>query len=141
MLGHAKTILVLLASWIVFDEPMTSRKLLGIGMAVAGMVAYSSLGTKQQKPAATPAARSSSPGSSFVTAEVALKPGRVSFKQAAAAAGLLASYPINVTDDDAATQVTVQKGGNSDGGVDSEFRGDSDSIAASVVRRHRTARV
>jgi hypothetical protein len=40
VLGHTKTILVLLASWWVFHEPMVPRKLLGMGLAVVGMTAY-----------------------------------------------------------------------------------------------------
>lgn len=40
MLGHSKTIAVLLASWWVFHEPMIPRKLLGMALAVAGMTAY-----------------------------------------------------------------------------------------------------
>jgi hypothetical protein len=40
VLGHTKTILVLLASWWVFHEPMIPRKLLGMALAVAGMAAY-----------------------------------------------------------------------------------------------------
>lgn len=40
VLGHTKTILVLLASWWVFHEPMIPRKLLGMSLAVVGMAAY-----------------------------------------------------------------------------------------------------
>lgn len=40
VLGHTKTILVLLASWWVFHEPMIPRKLLGMALAVVGMTAY-----------------------------------------------------------------------------------------------------
>lgn len=40
VLGHTKTILVLLASWWVFKEPMVPRKMLGMLLAVAGMAAY-----------------------------------------------------------------------------------------------------
>lgn len=40
VLGHTKTILVLLASWWVFHEPMVPRKLLGMALAVVGMTAY-----------------------------------------------------------------------------------------------------
>lgn len=41
VLGHTKTILVLLISWLVLHEPMTHRKLLGMCLAVVGMTAYS----------------------------------------------------------------------------------------------------
>lgn len=40
VLGHTKTIFVLLASWWVFKEPMVPRKMLGMLLAVAGMAAY-----------------------------------------------------------------------------------------------------
>lgn len=40
VLSHTKTILVLLASWWVFNEPMVPRKLLGMALAVVGMSAY-----------------------------------------------------------------------------------------------------
>eukprot|EP00775_Hariotina_reticulata_P007870 gene7870-8066_t len=40
VLGHTKTILVLLVSWWVFGESMTPRKLSGMALAVAGMVMY-----------------------------------------------------------------------------------------------------
>lgn len=59
VLGHTKTILVLLASWVVFQEPMTPRKLCGMALAVAGMVGYgyaASAGTPRRQAAATTAA-------------------------------------------------------------------------------------
>lgn len=40
VLGHTKTVLVLLISWLALHEPMSARKLAGMGLAVAGMVAY-----------------------------------------------------------------------------------------------------
>jgi solute carrier family 35 protein E3 len=40
VLGHTKTILVLLISWLVLHEHMTGRKLFGMALAVAGMIAY-----------------------------------------------------------------------------------------------------
>ncbi|KAI8462371.1 MAG: triose-phosphate transporter family-domain-containing protein [Monoraphidium minutum] len=40
VLGHTKTILVLLISWLVLHEHMSGRKLCGMALAVAGMVAY-----------------------------------------------------------------------------------------------------
>ena len=40
VLGHTKTVLVLLISWLALREPMSGRKLLGMALAVAGMVAY-----------------------------------------------------------------------------------------------------
>lgn len=40
VLGHTKTVLVLLTSWAVLHEHMSSRKLLGMVIAVGGMVLY-----------------------------------------------------------------------------------------------------
>lgn len=40
VLGHTKTIVVLLTSWGVLHEAMSARKLSGMVLAVAGMVGY-----------------------------------------------------------------------------------------------------
>lgn len=40
VLGHTKTILVLLISWLALGESMSPKKLGGMALAVAGMVAY-----------------------------------------------------------------------------------------------------
>jgi drug/metabolite transporter (DMT)-like permease len=40
VLGHTKTILVLLTSWFVLHEHMSARKLFGMVLAVSGMVLY-----------------------------------------------------------------------------------------------------
>lgn len=40
VIGHTKTILVLLISWLALGEQMSARKLLGMAVAVAGMIAY-----------------------------------------------------------------------------------------------------
>lgn len=40
VLGHTKTILVLLISWLALGESMSGKKLAGMALAVAGMVAY-----------------------------------------------------------------------------------------------------
>lgn len=40
VLGHTKTILVLLISWLALGESMSPKKLMGMALAVAGMVAY-----------------------------------------------------------------------------------------------------
>jgi hypothetical protein len=53
VLGHTKTILVLLISWLVLGEAMGSKKLAGMAVAVAGMIAYSyfmTLGSTSAKP-------------------------------------------------------------------------------------------
>jgi len=46
VLGHTKTILVLLISWLVLHEPMSGRKMFGMGLAVAGMVGYGHFNSK-----------------------------------------------------------------------------------------------
>ena len=56
VLGHTKTILVLLISWLVLHEHMSGRKMLGMALAVAGMVAYGHFNNKAAaaaKPAET----------------------------------------------------------------------------------------
>lgn len=40
MLGHSKTILVLLGGWAFLGDTITSKKLIGMGLAVSGMVWY-----------------------------------------------------------------------------------------------------
>jgi solute carrier family 35 protein E3 len=40
VLGHTKTILVLLISWLVLKEPMSGRKMFGMALAVVGMIMY-----------------------------------------------------------------------------------------------------
>lgn len=40
VLGHTKTVLVLLTSWLLLHEHMSLRKALGMALAVTGMVAY-----------------------------------------------------------------------------------------------------
>ncbi len=40
MLGHAKTMLVLLGGWLFFGDRVSSVQLFGIVVAVAGMLLY-----------------------------------------------------------------------------------------------------
>ena len=40
MLGHSKTVLVLLGGWAFLGDRVSSRQALGMALAVAGMVAY-----------------------------------------------------------------------------------------------------
>ena len=40
MLGHSKTVLVLLIGWAYLGDVMTSRKVLGMVLAIVGMVLY-----------------------------------------------------------------------------------------------------
>ena len=52
VLGHSKTILVLVGGWIVFREVITSKQAMGMALAVAGMIWYGSE-TSRAKPKAT----------------------------------------------------------------------------------------
>lgn len=56
VLGHTKTVLVLLASWLALGEPLSPRKALGMLLAVAGMVAYGALSSSAGPPAGAAAA-------------------------------------------------------------------------------------
>lgn len=46
--GHAKTVLVLVGSWLYLHERMTSKQLIGMSFAVAGMVAYGYFAAKKR---------------------------------------------------------------------------------------------
>jgi hypothetical protein len=46
VLGHTKTVLVLLTSWWVLHEHMSARKAMGMTLAVAGMVSYGYFNSK-----------------------------------------------------------------------------------------------
>jgi multidrug transporter EmrE-like cation transporter len=83
VLGHTKTILVLLISWLVLGEAMGSKKLAGMAVAVAGMIAYSyfmTLGSARAKPAVSNSSnsdgRSPAPGGDEEDAADALELGR-----------------------------------------------------------------
>ncbi|XP_050228875.1 UDP-rhamnose/UDP-galactose transporter 3-like [Mercurialis annua] len=41
VLGHMKTVCVLILGWILFDSQLTLKNIIGMGVAVAGMVVYS----------------------------------------------------------------------------------------------------
>jgi solute carrier family 35 protein E3 len=56
VLGHTKTVLVLLASWLALGEALSPRKALGMLLAVAGMVAYGALSSSAGPPAGAAAA-------------------------------------------------------------------------------------
>lgn len=51
VLGHAKTVLVLLLGWLYLNDSMSMRKLGGMMMAVAGMVGYGYFTSVQQRAA------------------------------------------------------------------------------------------
>lgn len=41
VLGHMKTVCVLILGWILFDSALTSKNILGMMLAVLGMIIYS----------------------------------------------------------------------------------------------------
>lgn len=41
VLGHMKTVCVLILGWLLFDSELTLKNILGMSMAVVGMVVYS----------------------------------------------------------------------------------------------------
>ena len=55
VLGHAKTVCVLVVGYVFFGGVITGQQLLGMVMAIAGMMAYSR--ASQAAPAAKPAAQ------------------------------------------------------------------------------------
>lgn len=60
VLGHAKTVLVLLGGWLVLNEQATEKKLIGVVLAVGGMIIYSQVaqgGDSKAKTAKKPAAK------------------------------------------------------------------------------------
>lgn len=46
MLGHVKTVMVLFGGWAVLGETITQRQVLGMAVAVAGMILYGYFVTK-----------------------------------------------------------------------------------------------
>jgi len=48
VLGHAKTVLVLLLGWLYLNDSMSPRKLGGMAMAILGMVGYGYFTSVQQ---------------------------------------------------------------------------------------------
>lgn len=50
VLGHTKTVLVLAMGWLILHDHMTQRKLLGMALAVVGMVSYGYLSSQPSKP-------------------------------------------------------------------------------------------
>lgn len=63
MLGHTKTILVLLTSWVVLHEQMPARKALGMLLAVAGMVLYGYLNSMASSGSSSSSSANGSSGS------------------------------------------------------------------------------
>jgi streptogramin lyase len=138
VLGHTKTILVLLASWWVFQEQMTARKLAGMTLAVLGMVLYGWLGSRS---AAKAAAGSSRAAGSRAGAAVRSPNSRRVGKQAvtSGAAGeegsrVVASHPIRLTDDGHGVIGRLED----EEQLQQQHLGGS--IADGVMRRHRAAR-
>ncbi|KAG2646419.1 UDP-rhamnose/UDP-galactose transporter 2-like [Panicum virgatum] len=59
VLGHMKTVCVLILGWILFDSALTVKNILGMLLAVMGMVVYS-WAMESEKKAATPIPRNKS---------------------------------------------------------------------------------
>lgn len=61
VLGHMKTVCVLTLGWLLFDSELTFKNIMGMGVAVIGMVIYSWAveGEKQVQQALTPHAKNS----------------------------------------------------------------------------------
>jgi hypothetical protein len=136
VLGHTKTILVLLASWWVFQEQMTARKLAGMSLAVLGMVLYGWIGSRSTAKVATAAegsratrARGSAAGRSASSRRV----GKQAVTSDAASVGggrMIVSHPIRVTEDGTGLFGRELQ-------EEQQFAG---GIAAGVMRRHRAAK-
>jgi solute carrier family 35 protein E3 len=62
VLGHAKTICVLCVGYVFFGGIITGQQLLGMGLAIGGMMGYSR--ASQAAPAAKPASQEPDPGES-----------------------------------------------------------------------------
>jgi hypothetical protein len=136
VLGHTKTILVLLASWWVFQEQMTSRKLAGMSLAVMGMVLYGWICSRSTAKAAA-AAGSGFPGRRGSAASRSPSSRRVGKQAVTSGVGgveggrSIASHPIRLTDDGHGLLGRE---------VQQEDQQIGSSIAAGVVRRHRAIR-
>ena len=59
VLGHMKTVCVLILGWILFDSALTVKNILGMLLAVMGMVVYS-WAVEAEKKAAAPIPRNKS---------------------------------------------------------------------------------
>lgn len=47
--GHLKTVLIVLGGWMVFGEKLLTVQWLGVGLAIAGVAAYSYAGQQKQQ--------------------------------------------------------------------------------------------
>jgi hypothetical protein len=133
VLGHTKTILVLLTSWWVFQEQMTARKLAGMSLAVMGMVLYGWIGSRSTAKAAAAEGRelSGRRGSAAGRSPSSRRVGKQAVTIDVAGVGggrIIASHPIRLTND-----------GHGLFGEEmhEEEQQVGSSIAAGVVRRHR----
>jgi len=66
VLGHLKTMLVLTFGFVVLQNPMSMRNLMGIAIAVVGMVSYAHADQQQQQAAKAAAAHDATDSSSKV---------------------------------------------------------------------------
>lgn len=58
-MGHLKTVIILAGGFVLFDEAMPPKKLVGVLCALCGIIWYSALKMQQQKPSPTSAASGS----------------------------------------------------------------------------------
>ena len=75
VLGHSKTITVLVGGWAIFGDVITARQALGMLLAVAGMVGYgvaSSAAAAASTPAASSSAAAGASSSAATTAAAAV---------------------------------------------------------------------
>ncbi len=52
VLGHTKTVMVLITGWVYFGEAFTANTICGVGFAMVGMVCYAKSIVKQPEDAA-----------------------------------------------------------------------------------------
>ena len=81
VLGHSKTITVLVGGWAIFGDVITARQALGMLLAVAGMVGYgvaSSAAVAASTPAASSASAATTAAAAVAAAAAALAGGGVS---------------------------------------------------------------
>ena len=70
VLGHSKTITVLIGGWAIFGDLITPRQAFGMLLAVAGMVGYGVASSSATATAATPAPAAGASGASTEAAAV-----------------------------------------------------------------------
>jgi hypothetical protein len=127
VLGHAKTVLVLLCSWLVLHEPMTPRKLLGIGLAVTGMAAYGHATVMRGKAATKQPAGGGGTGGGSWRADLR---ARVGAKVRSFPLKTAHSHQIRVSD-------SSSRSSSTDGGAAAAKEAGAPAVVAAAARRRR----